>query len=242
MAEIEIKNLTKRYKDLTAVDGLSLSIERGELFGLLGVNGAGKTTTIKMLSTLTAPDAGDARIGGYSILHDRQKIKEIIAISPQETAVAQNLTVRENLSMMAGIYGMDKKAADSRITELTDSLGLRSVLNKRAKKLSGGYQRRLSIAMAMINSPQVLFLDEPTLGLDVIARAELWDTIKVIKGELTIILTTHYLEEAQEMCDRLAVMKNGRLLTVGTADEIMAQTGEQDFEKAFVSLVKEARA
>lgn len=242
MVEIEINDLTKRYKDVTAVDGLTLSIERGELFGLLGVNGAGKTTTIKMLSTLTSPDAGDARIGGYSILGDRQKIREIIAISPQETAVAQNLTVRENLSMMAGIYGMDRKTADRRIRELTDSFSLQSVLDKRAKKLSGGYQRRLSIAMAMINSPQVLFLDEPTLGLDVIARAELWDTIRAIKGELTVILTTHYLEEAQEMCDRLAVMKNGRLLTVGTADEIMAQTGAADFEKAFVSLVKEARA
>ena len=233
MTEIEIKGLTKRYKDVTAVDGLSLAVERGELFGLLGVNGAGKTTTIKMLSTLTVPDEGDALIKA-----------EVIAGAgrPQETAVAENLTVRENLRMMAGIYGMGKDVTAKRITELTDSFGLRSVLNKRAKKLSGGYKRRLSIAMAMINSPQVLFLDEPTLGLDVIARAELWDTVKAIKGGLTIILTTHYLEEAQEMCDRLAVMKNGRLITVGTADEIMAQTGEANFEKAFVSLVKEARA
>lgn len=242
MTEIEIKGLTKRYKDVTAVDSLTLSVERGELFGLLGVNGAGKTTTIKMLSTLTAPDEGDALIGGHSILNEQQKVKEIIAISPQETAVAQSLTVRENLSMMAGIYGMDQNTAKKRISELADSFGLRQVLDKRAKKLSGGYQRRLSIAMAMIHSPQVLFLDEPTLGLDVIARAELWDTVKAIKGNLTVILTTHYLEEAQEMCDRLAVMKNGRLLTVGTADEIMAETGETDFEKAFVSLVKEARA
>lgn len=242
MTEIEIRGLTKRYKDVTAVDGLSLSVERGELFGLLGVNGAGKTTTIKMLSTLTAPDEGDALIGGHSILSEPQRIKEIIAISPQETAVAEGLTVRENLRMMAGIYGMDKASAEKRIDELTQSFSLRSVLDKRAKKLSGGYKRRLSIAMAMINSPQVLFLDEPTLGLDVIARAELWDTVKAIKGDLTIILTTHYLEEAQEMCDRLAVMKDGRLLTVGTADEIMRQTGEQDFEKAFIRLVREVRA
>ena len=241
MTEIEIKDLTKRYKDVTAVDGLILSVERGELFGLLGVNGAGKTTTIKMLSTLTVPDGGDALIGGHSILTEQQKIREIIAISPQETAVAENLTVCENLRMMAGIYRMDHETTEKRIAELTDSFSLKPVLNKRAKKLSGGYKRRLSIAMAMINSPQVLFLDEPTLGLDVIARAELWDTVKAIKGNLTIILTTHYMEEAQEMCDRLAVMKNGRLLTVGTAGEIMAQTGEKDFEKAFVSLVKEAR-
>lgn len=242
MTEIEIKGLTKRYKDLTAVDHLDLCIGKGELFGLLGVNGAGKTTTIKMLSTLTAPDEGDAVIGGYSILEDRQKIREIIAISPQETAVASNLTVRENLRMMAGIYGMEKDDAIVRIDELTKRFGLRQVLDKRAKKLSGGYQRRLSIAMAMINRPQVLFLDEPTLGLDVIARAELWDTIKAIKGSLTIILTTHYLEEAQEMCDRLAVMKDGELLTVGTADEIMRKTGQDDFEKAFVSLVREVRS
>ena len=242
MIEIEIKGLTKRYKDITAVDKLSLTVEKGELFGLLGVNGAGKTTTIKMLSTLTAPDEGDALIGGHSILSEQQKIKEIIAISPQETAVAENLSVRENLRMMAGIYGMDKAKAAQRISELCDSFSLRQVMDKRAKKLSGGYKRRLSIAMAMINSPQVLFLDEPTLGLDVIARAELWDTIKAIKGDLTIILTTHYMEEAEEMCDRLAVMKDGHLLTVGSLDEIIARTGESTLEKAFVSLVKEARA
>lgn len=242
MIEIEIKGLTKRYKDVTAVDDLSLTVERGELFGLLGVNGAGKTTTIKMLSALTVPTSGDALIGGHSILSEQQKIKEIIAISPQETAVAGNLTVYENLRMMAGIYGIDKAAAKDRILGLCDSLGLAKVGDKKAKKLSGGYQRRLSIAMAMINSPQVLFLDEPTLGLDVVARAELWDAVKAIKGDLTIILTTHYLEEAEEMCDRLAVMKDGRLITAGTCEEIVAMTGAENFEKAFVSLVKEARA
>ena len=242
MTEIKLSSLTKQYKDLIAVDGLSLEIEKGELFGLLGVNGAGKTTTIKMLSTLTAPTSGDAEIGGYSILRDQQKIRELIAISPQETAVAENLTARENLRMMAGIYGMDKASADRKIAELRDALGLRSVMDKRLKKLSGGYKRRVSIAMSLINSPSVLFLDEPTLGLDVIARSDLWDAIKAIKGELTIILTTHYLEEAQEMCDRLAVMRDGRLITVGTAEEIMAQAGVDNFEDAFVKLVKEVRA
>ncbi len=242
MAEIKLKALTKQYKDVTAVDGLSLEIEKGELFGLLGVNGAGKTTTIKMLSTLTKPTSGDAEIAGFSILGDKQKIRERIAISPQETAVAENLTARENLKMMAGIYGMDKDAAEKRIGELSDALSLQKVMDKRLKKLSGGYKRRVSIAMALINSPSVLFLDEPTLGLDVIARAELWEAIKAIKGELTIILTTHYLEEAQEMCDRLAVMKDGRLITVGTADEIMKEAGVDDFETAFVKLVKEGRS
>ncbi len=242
MTEIKLSSLTKRYKDITAVDSLSLEIEKGELFGLLGVNGAGKTTTIKMLSTLTAPTSGDAEIAGFSILGDKQKIRERIAISPQETAVAENLTARENLKMMAGIYGMDKDAAEKKIVELRDALSLGKVMDKRLKKLSGGYKRRVSIAMALINSPSVLFLDEPTLGLDVIARAELWDAIKAIKGELTIILTTHYLEEAQEMCDRLAVMKDGRLITVGTADEIMKEAGVDDFETAFVKLVKEGRS
>ena len=241
MTEIKLTELTKQYKDLTAVDHLSLAIEKGELFGLLGVNGAGKTTTIKMLSTLTVPTSGDAQIAGYSILGDKQKIRERIAISPQETAVAENLTVRENLQMMAGIYEMNKADTERRIGELRDALSLRNVMDKRLKKLSGGYKRRVSIAMALINSPSVLFLDEPTLGLDVIARSELWDAIKAIKGELTIILTTHYLEEAQEMCDRLAVMKDGKLITVGTDKEIMQQAGEDDFEKAFVKLVKEVR-
>ncbi len=242
MTEIKLSSLTKRYKDITAVDGLNLEIEKGELFGLLGVNGAGKTTTIKMLSTLTAPTSGDAEIAGCSILRDKQKIREKIAISPQETAVAENLTARENLRMMAGIYSMDKESADRKIAELCDALGLRNVMDKRLKKLSGGYKRRVSIAMALINSPSVLFLDEPTLGLDVIARAELWDAIKAIKGELTIILTTHYLEEAQEMCDRLAVMKDGKLITVGSADDIIKEAGADDLEAAFVKLVKEGRA
>ena len=242
MTEIKLSSLTKCYTDITAVDSLSLEIEKGELFGLLGVNGAGKTTTIKMLSTLTAPTSGDAEIAGFSILGDKQKIRERIAISPQETAVAENLTARENLKMMAGIYGMDKDAAEKKIVELRDALSLGKVMDKRLKKLSGGYKRRVSIAMALINSPSVLFLDEPTLGLDVIARAELWEAIKAIKGELTIILTTHYLEEAQEMCDRLAVMKDGKLITVGTADEIMKEADVDDFEAAFVKLVKEGRS
>lgn len=242
MTEIKLSSLTKCYKDITAVDSLSLEIEKGELFGLLGVNGAGKTTTIKMLSTLTAPTSGDAEIAGFSILGDKQKIRERIAISPQETAVAENLTARENLKMMAGIYGMDKESAEKKIVELRDALSLGKVMDKRLKKLSGGYKRRVSIAMALINSPSVLFLDEPTLGLDVIARAELWEAIKAIKGELTIILTTHYLEEAQEMCDRLAVMKDGKLITVGTADEIMKEADVDDFEAAFVKLVKEGRS
>ncbi len=239
MPMIELKSLTKKYKDITAVDALTLSIEKGELFGLLGVNGAGKTTTIKMLSTLTSPTAGDALIDGKSVIKEPSKVKEMIAISPQETAVAENLTVEENLSMMAGIFSIKGEKAKEKVDDLIARFSLESVRKKRAKKLSGGYKRRLSIAMALISSPKVLFLDEPTLGLDVIARAEMWDVIRSIKRDLTIILTTHYLEEAEEMCDRLAVMKNGRLITVGTAESIKKETGEDDFEKAFINLIKE---
>lgn len=241
MPQIELIGLTKKYKDVTAVDNITLSIEKGELFGLLGVNGAGKTTTIKMLSILTPPTAGDATLDGRSIKTEKQYIKSKIAISPQETAVAENLTAAENLMMMAGVFSMKKEDAEKRVEALCRDLGLDAVKNKRAKKLSGGYKRRLSIAMALISNPEVLFLDEPTLGLDVLARAELWDVIKKMKGDITIILTTHYLEEAENMCDRIAVMKAGKLAALGTVSQIKAQAGEEDFEKAFISLVKEGQ-
>ena len=238
MDAIRIENLTKRYKDVTAVDHLNLTIQEGELFALLGVNGAGKTTTIKMLSCLTAADEGDAFLFGHSIAQDKAAVKELIAVSPQETAVAPALTVRENLELIAGIHGFSKEKQKSKIQELATLLELESVLDKRASKLSGGYQRRLSIAMALISEPQILFLDEPTLGLDVIARHELWETISSLKGKITIILTTHYMEEAEALSDRIGIMKNGRLLAVGTAEELREIAGTNDFETAFVSIVK----
>ena len=230
---VEIKNLTKKYKDITAVDGLSLSIGGGELFALLGVNGAGKTTTIKMLSCLCRPTSGDALLCGVSISEQPQKVKALIGTSPQETAVAPNLSVRENLELIAGAYGLSGDEKKQRVKELLDEFDLNSIAAKRAKKLSGGWQRRLSIAMALVS--------EPTLGLDVIARSELWDVIRSLKGRATVILTTHYLEEARELSDRIGVMKDGRLLFVGTANEILKETGESDFEKAFVKLVKEGK-
>ena len=240
MNAIEIKELTKRYKDLTAVDRLSLEIGEGELFSLLGVNGAGKTTTIKMLSCLTRPSGGDALLNGKSILHDSGGVKSIIAVSPQETAVAPLLSVRENLALMAGIHGMSKAETVEKIASLSEKLGLDTVLSRRAGKLSGGWQRRLSIAMALISDPEILFLDEPTLGLDVLARSELWDLIRSLKGRMTIVLTTHYMEEAEALSDRTGIMKSGRLIAVGTPAEIKARAGTERFEEAFVKLVKEA--
>lgn len=236
MEAILIQNLTKTYKDKKAVDGLNLSIHKGELFSLLGINGAGKTTTIKMLSGLTRPNSGDALLLGKSIVQEQGAVKSLIGISPQDTAVAPNLTVKENLELMCGIYG--GREADGRIESLIREFHLEEILNKRAGKLSGGWQRRLSIAMALAGEPQVLFLDEPTLGLDVIARSELWDTIRALKGKTTIVLTTHYMEEAETLSDRIGIMKDGKLIALGTADELKKAAGTEKFEDAFVTLVR----
>jgi ABC-2 type transport system ATP-binding protein len=238
MNAIEIHNLTKEYGDITAVDNLSLSITEGELFSLLGVNGAGKTTTIKMLSCLTATTSGDAYLFGKSINNDPSKVKGFIAVSPQETAIAYGLSVKENLELICGIYGFSKEKSSEKIKELSDLLSLKDVMNRKAGKLSGGWQRRLSIAMALISEPKILFLDEPTLGLDVIARSELWDIISSLKGKITIILTTHYMEEAEALSDRIAIMKDGKLLVCDTPDAIKSQTGEESIEKAFIKIVR----
>lgn len=238
MKAIEIKNLTKRYKDVVAVNDLNLDIKKGELFSLLGVNGAGKTTTIKMLSCLIKSTSGDAFLMGESINTNTNNVKSLIGISPQETAVAMGLTVKENLELICGIYGFNKDKTKEKLEELTEEFGLSQILNKKANKLSGGWQRRLSIALALIGEPQILFLDEPTLGLDVIARSELWDTIRALKGKVTIILTTHYMEEAESLSDRIGIMKNGSLIALGTAKELKEKTGAEKFEEAFVTLVK----
>ncbi|MBN1775437.1 MAG: ABC transporter ATP-binding protein [Clostridiales bacterium] len=236
MSAITVSHLTKKFGDLTAVDDVSLAIEEGELFALLGMNGAGKTTTIKMLSCLIFPTQGDAVLLGDSIRKDPIAIKQKSNVSPQETAVAPNLSVLENLSLMAGIYGQDKDSAQSSARDMSSRFGLNGVLNKSAKKLSGGMQRRLSIAMALISDPEILFLDEPTLGLDVLARRELWSSIKQLKGKVTIILTTHYLEEVEALSDRVGIMNNGKLVAVGTTAELVTQAGTENFEDAFVSL------
>ncbi|MBQ3531890.1 MAG: ATP-binding cassette domain-containing protein [Oscillospiraceae bacterium] len=238
MEAIKTIGLTKKYKDLIAVDDLNLEVGHGELFSLLGINGAGKTTTIKMLSCLIKSTSGDAFIEGNSIIKDGLKVKGIIGVSPQETAVAPNLSVKENLEFICEIHGFSKEKNAEKIEELSKQFGLENILHKKAGKLSGGLQRRLSIAMALISEPSVLFLDEPTLGLDVIARSELWDIINGLKGRTTVILTTHYMEEAESLSDRIGIMKNGKLLAVGTAQELIKMTASKSFEDAFISIVK----
>ena len=239
MQEIKATQLVKQYKKLTAVDKLGLEIQQGELFSLLGVNGAGKTTAIKMLSCLTAPTSGDAIVGGYSITKEPEQVKRLIGVSPQETAVAPNLSVKENLELICGIHGFSKEKTNAKVQELSKQFSLNSVLLRKTGKLSGGWQRRVSIAMALISEPRILFLDEPTLGLDVLARRDLWEVIRSLKGKITIILTTHYMEEAEALSDRTGIMKNGRLLAVGTVEELNAAVGTNDFETTFVSIVKE---
>jgi len=240
MDAIRTVNLTKKYPDITAVDNLNLQVGQGELFALLGVNGAGKTTAIKMLACLTQPTNGDAFLMGHSICTDPLFVKSVIALSPQETAVAPGLSVRENLELMCGVHGFSKEKRNTKIPELTKLLGLETVLHKKAAKLSGGWQRRLSIAMALISEPKILFLDEPTLGLDVLARSDLWDLIRSLKGKVTIILTTHYMEEAEALSDRIAIMKDGKLLMCGTAEQIKKAGKTESFEQAFVRIVKGA--
>ena len=240
MYAIQTAKLVKEYGNLLAVDKLDLEVRQGELFSLLGVNGAGKTTTIKMLTCLAKPTGGDALVGGCSITKQAGQVKQLIGVSPQETAIAPNLTVKENLELICGIHGFSREKTEGKIRELTEQFALDAVLQRKAGKLSGGWQRRVSIAMALISEPEILFLDEPTLGLDVIARHDLWDVIRSLKGRSTIMLTTHYMEEAEALSDRIGIMKEGRLLAVGTSEELKKQAGTDDFEKAFVSLVKEA--
>ncbi len=237
MPAIRIRDLTKKYKEVVAVDALSLDIEQGELFALLGVNGAGKTTTLKMLSTLLAPTSGDALLDGKSICRDGDAVREILDISMQETAVARQLTVAENVAFYAALSGQTKEEAAASARAVSDIFGLDSVMDRRADKLSGGWQRKLSIALALVSRPRILFLDEPTLGLDVLARRELWKAISSLKEKMTIILTTHSMEEAQALADRIGIMKSGHLLFVGTKEELYAKTGKSSVEDAFIEIV-----
>lgn len=238
MFAIRTDKLRKVYRDAVAVEGLDLTVEQGELFALLGVNGAGKTTTLRLLSCLTRPTGGDALLNGHSIRTAPDEVKRIIGVSPQETAIAPGLTARENLMLMGGLYGLSREKRAERIDTLTTLLGLADILRRRAGKLSGGWQRRLSIAMAMMSEPEILFLDEPTLGLDVLARSELWDVIRALKGRATIILTTHYMEEAEALADHVGIMRQGKLLVSDTVPRIKEMAGTDSFEQAFIRLVK----
>lgn len=241
MSAIVTKSLTKKYKDKIAVNSINLSINDGEMYALLGVNGAGKSTTIKMLSCLIKPTSGDALLNGNSIVSDSEKVKRIINVSPQETAVAPNLTVRENLKLMARIYGFGNEDAVSKAQKMIEDFELSDISKSKAKTLSGGWQRRLSIAMALISDPEILFLDEPTLGLDVLARRELWNKIGSLKGKITIVLTTHYLEEAESLSDRIGIMVKGNLIAEGTAEELKQSVNANTFEDAFVKIAEEGK-
>lgn len=236
MLAIQTKGLTKQYKKKKAVDSLDFSVEQGTLYALLGVNGAGKSTTVKMLSGLISPTSGDAFLLGKSIVSSPGKVKPFLNVSPQETAVAPNLTVFENLELICGIYGHSSKTAKEKAAEMIASFGFKEIAEDKAKTLSGGWKRRLSIAMALVSEPQILFLDEPTLGLDVVARRELWRLIEELKGKITVILTTHYLEEAEALSDKIGVMLNGKLVAEGTAAELMKKTQTETLEDAFLSL------
>ena len=238
MAAIKTIQLTKKYKDTVAVNSLDLEIGEGEIFALLGVNGAGKTTTVKMLATLTPPTSGDALIYGKSIVREPYEVKKMIDISMQETAIAKNLTVKENIDFFAKICGLDGDEAAKVKGEIIEEFGFSEVLGKRAKTLSGGWQRKLSIALALISSPRVLFLDEPTLGLDVLARRELWRVIESTRGKVTVILTTHYMEEAEALSDRIGIMKSGSLLAIDTARGFIEKTNSKNFEDAFISVIE----
>ena len=240
MPAIQTKHLSKQYGKITAVKNLNLEIQQGELFSLLGINGAGKTTTIKMLTCLTAPTSGDAIINGYSVINEPNKVKHFISVSPQETAIAPNLTVKENLELICRIHEFSKEKTLSKIAEVTQQFSLTDILYRKAGKLSGGNQRRVSIAMALICEPEILFLDEPTLGLDVIARHELWELIRLLKGKVTVVLTTHYMEEAEALSDNIGIMKDGVMLAIGSAKQLKERTNTKDFEAAFISIIKEA--
>ena len=236
MLAIKTEKLTKKYKDKTVVNALDLEVKEGEMYALLGVNGAGKSTTIKMLSCLIQPTSGDAEIHSNSITKNSTAVKQIISVSPQETSVAPNLTVKENLEFIAGIFGFNKAQAKEKTQQMLADFDMEEIKNSRAKTLSGGWQRRLSIAMALISEPKVIFLDEPTLGLDVLARRDLWKHISKLKGKITIILTTHYLEEAEALADRIGIMANGVLKAQGTSNELKELAKTDNFEEAFVRI------
>lgn len=234
---IIIEGLTKKYKNKVVVDNVNLTIKKGELYGLLGVNGAGKTTLINMLCGLTKHTSGQVAIVGQPLQQNMDKIKEVIAVSPQETAIAPNLTVRENMELLARIHGFSNKKMKTKVEEVIKVFNLKPYEKQKSKTLSGGWKRKLNIALALLSEPKILFLDEPTLGLDILARRELWGVIEQMKGQVTIILTTHYLEEAEALCDRICIMKDGLVKAIGTVDEIITLTETTKFEDAFIKVV-----
>lgn len=227
VSAIRITGLTKTFGSFRAVDGLDLTIRHGELFSLLGPNGAGKTTTISMLCCLLRPTGGSAVILGHDIATDPLSVKRVIAVAPQETAIAEHLTASENLELMAALHGMSKADSQQRSAELLEMLALAERATDRVKKFSGGMKRRLSIAMALVSDPEVLFLDEPTIGLDPQSRRGMWEHIEALKGNTTVVLTTHYLEEADALADRIGIIDEGKLIALGTPSELKGNLGAQ---------------
>lgn len=229
--------LTKKYKDKTAVDHISITVDKCKLVALLGVNGAGKTTTIRMLTCLSKPTEGTAEVFGHNVEKEPDKVKKLVGISTQDTAVAENLTVRENLEFMAGLY-LEKNRINASVENTIKAFGLEEYRNKKAKLLSGGWKRKLSIAMAIIGEPKILFLDEPTLGLDVLARRQLWKEIEALKENMSIVLTTHYMEEAEALADEIFVMIDGKIAAKGTLAELENRTGKKGLEEVFVAIAE----
>ena len=231
------EELTKKYEDITAVDNLNLQIKKGELFGLLGPNVAGKTTTISILCGLIKQTSGTAKIFGFDVQKDIQKVKELIGVCIQETAIYPYLSGAENLELFGKLYGMDKKTINERSNMLLTKMGLKEDAKRITAKYSGGMKRRLSLSLALIHDPQIAFLDEPTVAMDPQSRHAVWGFIKEQKARSkTIILTTHYMEEAEELCDRVGIIDHGRLITLGTPAELIARNNVKNLEDVFIQL------
>ena len=226
---LEVKDLAKNYGDFSAVKGISFDIKEGEIFSLLGPNGAGKTTTISMLSTLIAPTSGSANIGGNSVTKDPMAVKKIIGVVPQELALYEDLSARENLVFWGQMYGLSGKALKSRVDEVLDQIGLVDRAKNKVKTYSGGMKRRVNIGIGLLHKPRLLFMDEPTVGIDPQSRRAILDTVKDLnKGGMTLLYTTHYMEEAQELSDRVGIIDHGELIALGTQKELTQQVGETD--------------
>jgi ABC-2 type transport system ATP-binding protein len=225
---LETKSLTRRFGALTAVDQLSISIQPGEMFGLVGPNGAGKTTVIKMLATLLPPTSGDGWVAGYDVIHHAAQVRRLIGYVPQLLSADGSLTGRENLLIFAKLYHTPRRERENRIRDALAFMGLAEVANKMVREYSGGMIRRLEVAQSMLHRPRVLFLDEPTVGLDPIARKAVWEHIQRLRSDYgtTILLTTHYMEEADELCNRVAIMHLGKVAAIGTPTELKASVGE----------------
>jgi ABC-2 type transport system ATP-binding protein len=229
--------LVRRFGDFTAVDGVDLAVESGEIFGLLGPNGAGKTTTIKMLVTLLPPSMGTAQVGGYDIVRQAGQVRRLIGYVPQALSADGNLTGYENLRVFAKLYDVPRKEQKARVEEALDFMGLADAARRLVRLYSGGMVRRLEIAQTLIHRPRVLFLDEPTIGLDPVARRAVWNHLMALRAlyGTTLFITTHYMEEAEELCTRLAIMNRGKIVALDTPEGLISQVGREDatLEDAF---------